>query len=410
MVFETEKFTKIQNRYVQSMIAKPNIVKDIMHAVQRVVGQGQVSLHEPSFNGNELKYLKACLDTTFVSSVGRFVDQFENDLAEFTGAKHVISVVNGTSALHIALKLSGVKELDEVLVPSLTFVATANAVTYCNATPHFVEVEPLTFGIDAQKLRDYLIKNTKKISGKSVNVSTGRVIRAMVVMHTFGHPSDLESLIKIARDFDITLVEDAAEALGSFYKKRHVGTFGHFGVLSFNGNKTITTGAGGAILTNDEKLFREAKHITTTAKVPHRWEYCHDQVGYNYRMANINAALGCAQLEQLAENLSKKRSLYLKYFEAFKNVAGVKLISEPHECKSNYWLQTLLLDTGQAKFRDEILKATNDAGQMTRPSWQLMSELVQFLDCPRMDLDVSKALSRRLINIPSSSKLMDDNF
>jgi perosamine synthetase len=382
------------------------ITEQIVAAIRAVVGAGPAALHEPSFNGNEWLYLKECLDSTFVSSVGKFVDRFEVELAAFTGAKHVVAVVNGTAALHIALKLAGVKTDDEVLIPALTFVATANAVTYCGATPHFVDSEVRTLGVDAAKLRDYLANHTEQRSGQCINRATGRVIRALVPMHTFGHPADLDGLLAVAHDFNLALIEDAAESLGSYYHGRHTGTFGLMGTLSFNGNKTITTGGGGAVLTNDAELARHAKHLTTTAKLPHAWEYRHDEVGYNYRLPNLNAALGCAQLEQLPAMLAAKRELFQRYKAAFGPVMGVKLMAEPEQCQSNYWLQTLLLDAEQADQRDPILKATNDAGFMTRPAWILMYELTPFKGCPRMDLAGAQSLSQRLINIPSSSGLI----
>lgn len=359
-------------------------------------------LHEPSFTGNEWRYLKECLDSTFVSSVGKFVDRFELDLASFTGAKYAVAVVNGTAALHIALKLAGVKDGDEVLIPALTFVATANAVIYCNATPHFVDSEVRTLGLDASKLRDYLISCTEQRAGQCVNRQTGRVIRALVPMHTFGHPVDLEGLLALARDFNLVLVEDAAESLGSVYHNQHTGTFGLLGTLSFNGNKTITTGGGGAILTNDRTLAGYAKHLTTTAKVPHAWEYRHDKIGYNYRMPNLNAALGCAQLEQLPAILAAKRALFKRYQTAFATVQGVTLMTEPEHCQSNYWLQTLKLEDDNANLRDAILSATNEAGFMTRPVWSLMHKLEHFRSCPRAPLNIAESLERRLINIPSS--------
>lgn len=387
------------------MTVDSNMVKDVLKAIQSVVGQRDVSLHEPSFKGNEWKYLKECLDSNFVSSVGKFVDQFEYDIAKFTGSKYAICVINGTSALHIALLLAGVRKDDEVLMPAFTFVATANAATYCGAIPHFVEAEISTLGIDVGKLRTYLRKNTKQKSGMCVNLSTGRVIRAIVPMHTFGHPSDLAGLLSLANEFGLSLIEDAAEALGSYYKGRHVGTFGLFGVLSFNGNKTITTGAGGAILTNNEEFARKAKHITTTAKIPHDWNYEHDEIGYNYRMANVNAAIGCAQLEQVKKIILGKRNLYFRYLKEFLNIKNINLITEPNHCQSNYWLQALLLGSDRIDLRDEILEATNDISLMTRPAWKLMHELTIYKDCPRMELNVSESLCRRLINIPSSSFL-----
>jgi len=382
------------------------LAEQIVGALRAVVGPGPVVLHEPSFSGNEWLYLKECLDSTFVSSVGKFVDRFEADLAAYAGAKHAVAIVNGTAALHIALKLAGVKANDEVLIPSLTFVATANAVTYCGAVPHFVESEYRTLGVDAAKLREWLTDHTERHASQCVNRATGRVIRALVPMHTFGHPVDMDGLMSVAHDFKLALVEDAAESLGSYYHGQHTGTLGLMGTLSFNGNKTITTGGGGAILTNDPSLARHAKHLTTTAKLPHAWEYRHDEIGYNYRLPNLNAALGCAQLEQLPGMLAAKRELFKRYQTSFKPVSGIRLIAEPDQCQSNYWLQTLLLDAEQADQRDHILKVTNEAGLMTRPAWTLMHELTPFKDCPRMDLAVAQSLSQRLINIPSSSGLI----
>jgi aminotransferase in exopolysaccharide biosynthesis len=345
------------------------------------------------------------LDSTFVSSVGKFVDKFENDLVDFTGAKHAVAVVNGTAALHIALKLAGVCAEDEVLVPALTFVATANAVTYCNAVPHFVDSEEITLGIDASKLSHYLKVNTRQDSGNCVNKKTGRIIKAIVPMHTFGHPSNLEELLEICKDFNLVMIEDAAEAIGSYYKNKHVGTFGLIGTLSFNGNKTITTGGGGAILTNDEAIAKKAKHLTTTAKLPHPWEYRHDKIGFNYRMPNINAAIGCAQLEQLPEKLKLKRALFKRYNSILNGIEGLSLVKEPVNCRSNYWLQTLLLDQNISYLRDSILQATNLAGYMTRPAWVLLNELTPFKDYPSMDTTSSKLLSTRIINIPSNVEL-----
>ena len=378
----------------------------VLEAIRSLVGSGPVSLHEPSFDGNEWLYLKECLDSTYVSSAGKFVDHFEQELCNFTGAKYAIATVNGTSALHIALRMAGVITGDEVLIPTLTFVATANAVNYCNATPHFVDSEEATLGINAGKLREYLKSNTSQQSSQCVNNKTGQVIRALVTMHTFGHPSNLDDLLSVAHDFNLELVEDAAESLGSYYNGQHTGTFGLLGILSFNGNKTITTGGGGAIITNDASLALYAKHLTTTAKLPHAWEFRHDEVGYNYRMPNLNAALGCAQLEDLPKKLEAKRELFKRYQSVFAGIYGVTLFTEPQNCKSNYWLQTLVLKESQSDKRDLILGATNAAGIMTRPAWVPMNELKQFKSCPSMDLAIARSLSQRIINIPSSPALV----
>lgn len=381
------------------------LAEQVVAAIRAVVGPGPVALHEPSFAGNEWLYLKECLDSNFVSSVGKFVDRFEADLAAFTGARHVVAVVNGTAALHIALKLAGVKADDEVLVPALTFVATANAVTYCGAVPHFVDSEARTLGVDAARLRDYVAHHTEQRAGQCVNRATGRVIRALVPMHTFGHPVDLDGLLAVAREFNLALVEDAAESLGSYYHGRHTGTFGLMGILSFNGNKIVTTGGGGAILTNDSGVARQAKHLTTTARIADGWNYRHDAVGYNYRLPNINAALGCAQMEQLGQFLQTKRSLFEAYQGAFSDIQNVRIVAEPEGCRSNYWLQTLELDESAAKCRDTLLSMTNQVGQATRPPWALLHKLSPYGDCPRMDLGVAQSLERRLINLPSSAQL-----
>ncbi|MBS1189847.1 MAG: LegC family aminotransferase [Rhodocyclaceae bacterium] len=381
----------------------PSLPQQITAAIASVVGAGPVCLHEPQFRGNEWAYLKECLDSTFVSSVGKFVDRFEADLAAYTGAKHAVAVVNGTAALHISLMLAGVQPGDEVLVPALTFVATANAVRYCGATPHFVDSETKSLGMDAVALRAHLEEATERRGGLCINRTSGRVVRALVPMHTFGHPADVESLLALARDFGLALVEDAAEALGSTYHGRYAGTLGLMGTLSFNGNKTITTGGGGAILTDDPVLAKRAKHLTTTAKLPHRWAFEHDEVGYNYRMPNINAALGCAQLERLPEFLDAKRRLHGAYQAAFESLSGASLLGEPAGCRSNFWLQAILLDESAADQRDAVLAATNDAGLMTRPIWTLMHRLTPFRDCPRAELPVAESLERRVINIPSST-------
>ncbi|MEL7564378.1 MAG: LegC family aminotransferase [Dehalobacterium sp.] len=368
---------------------------------------GAIGLYEPYFSGNEWEYVKECLDTGWVSSVGKYVDRFENMLAQYTGVKRAVAVINGTVALHIALKLAGVDENDEVLIPALTFVATANAVTYCRAVPHFVDSEEKTLGLDPKKLESYL-KEISTVSGEGCfNKRTGRRIKAVVPMHTFGHPVDLDPLVEVAKQYKIELVEDAAESLGSFYKGRHTGNWGLLSALSFNGNKTITTGGGGAILTNNEELGKLAKHITTTAKIPHKWRFYHDMIGYNYRLPNINAALGCAQLEQLSIFLKKKRSLAMKYQKAFSYIQGVKVFSEAEFARSNYWLNTLLLHTENGDEIEKLLEKTNNMGIMTRPSWTLMHKLPMYEDCPRMDLSAAMSLEARIINIPSSVFLAD---
>lgn len=382
--------------------------QEIVRALCEVlpIGRDFISLHEPSFNGNEWGYVKECLNSGWVSSVGKFVDRFEDDLAAYTGARRAIAVVNGTAALHVCLLLAGVIRDDEVLIPALTFIATASAVTYCDAIPHFIDSEERTLGADPVALAARLAEIAELRPDGCYNRQTGRRIKALVPMHTFGHPVDLDPLLETCREFRIELIEDAAESLGSYYKGRHTGTLGRLSALSFNGNKILTTGGGGAILTNDEELGKLVKHITTTAKVPHNWEYNHDMIGYNYRMPNINAALGCAQLEQLPEFMAAKRTLAERYQKAFCSIDGIRFFTEPEFACSNYWLNALLLDEEWTGDRDALLKVTNDMGIMTRPVWTLMHKLPMFSDCPKMELPVAESLERRLINIPSSAGLI----
>ncbi len=381
-------------------------VNKVIEALRNVLSLAEsYSLHEPLFCGNENKYVQECIDTGWVSSVGKYVDRFEADLAAYTGVKRAVAVVNGTAALHICLILSDVRPNDEVLVPALTFIATANVVTYCHAVPHFVDSAYDTLGIDPNALDAYLSESSEIRADGCYNIKTGRRIRAVVPMHTFGHPVDMDKMIAVCEKYQLALIEDAAESIGSFYKGRHTGHFGRIAAMSFNGNKTITTGGGGAVLTNDEELGKLAKHITTQAKIPHRWAYAHDRIGYNYRMPNINAALGCAQLEKLPEYVEKKRRLAKKYREALDGVSGVKFFVEPEFAKSNYWLNAILLDEDVANERDRVLEILNDVGIGSRPIWDLMYTMPMFADCPRMECKVAEDIGRRLINLPSSVRL-----
>jgi len=364
-----------------------------------------VALHEPVFAGNEWTNVKDCLDTGWVSSVGSYVDRFERELGEQVDG-YAVAVANGTAALHACLLLAGVAAQDEVLVPSLTFIATANAVAYCGAVPHLVDSSEHTLGIDAEPLARYLEKIAVRRGGECHNRATGRRIRALVPMHTFGHPVDMDALSDLAEAFHLVLVEDAAESLGSYYKGKHTGALGRVGALSFNGNKIITTGGGGAVVTKDAALAKRAKHLTTTARLPHRWSFLHDEVGYNYRMPNLNAALGCAQLEQLPALVQKKRQLAARYADAFAGVPGLRIFGEPGFAKSNYWLNVLLLDEALASKRDEILDTTNSKGIHTRPVWTLMHRLPMFSNSPRMDLAVSESLERRIVCLPSGPRLV----
>jgi perosamine synthetase len=385
----------------------PAVLSDVLTAVRDVLGQPSqaLALHEPEFAGREWDYIKECLDSGWVSSAGSYVDRFERGLATYTGATHAITTSNGTAALHMCLLLAGVKAGDEVLVPTLTFVATANAVSYLAATPHFVDSEAVSLGVDAAKL-DACLRDTARVTGGvCVNRRTGARIRALVVMHVFGHPADLDALSEVARRWHLVLLEDAAESLGSTYHGRHTGNAGLLSALSFNGNKVLTTGGGGAVLTNDAALGRRAKHLTTTARTPHRWGFLHDEVGYNYRLPNLNAALGCAQLEQLGSILERKRRLAARYDAAFAGAGGVRFLREPPGTCSNYWLNAIVLDAAHEAQRDGLLAALNDAAYTSRPVWTLMHRLPMYSGCPRMDVSLAERMEARIINLPSSARL-----
>ncbi len=361
-----------------------------------------IPLHEPRFIGNEKKYLNDCIDSTFVSSVGKFVDKFENLIAKYTGAKYAVAISNGTSALHTSLLIANVDQNDEVITQPLTFVATCNAISYCGAKAIFVDVDKDTMGLSPTALKFFLKNNTKVKNHLCVNNSTGKVIRACVPMHSYGHPCKIDEIKEICDEYNIFLIEDAAESIGSTYKNKHTGTFGHLGVISFNGNKIITAGGGGCIITNDKILAEKAKHLTTTAKIPHKWDFNHDMVGYNYRMPNLNAALLVAQLENLDNFIGDKRKLAISY-ETFFNNTDYSFFKEPKNSKSNYWLNVISLKNKEQ--RDEFLDFTNKNGIMTRPTWKLMNELKMFKDCQSTDVKNAKYLEERVVNIPSSVRL-----
>jgi len=361
-----------------------------------------IPLHEPRFFGNEKKYLNECIDSTFVSSVGKFVDQFEEDVAKFTGAKYAVATANGTAALHISLILAGVTLDDEVITQPLTFIATPNAISYIGAHPVFVDVDKQTLGLSPEKLEHFLSENTEMVKGECVNKTTKRKIKAVVPMHTFGLPAKIDEIITICNGYNIAVVEDAAESLGSYYKKQHTGTFGLLGSLSFNGNKTITTGGGGMIITNNQELAIKAKHITTTAKIPHPWDFDHDMIGFNYRLPNINAALGCAQMENLPLILEKKRQLAAKYQSFFKNTS-FQYIPEPENSVANYWLNAIVLENIDE--RNNFLKMSNEQGVMTRPIWKLMNNLSIYRSAQVGNLENAEWLEERTINIPSSVRV-----
>lgn len=362
-----------------------------------------VPLHAPLFIGNEKKYLNECIDTTFVSSVGKFVDRFEEMVAEYTGAKKAVVCVSGTNALHMAMMLVGVERDDEVLTQALTFIATCNAISYIGAHPVFIDVDRDTLGLSPVSVRRWLEKNAELKAGVCYNKHSGRRVKACIPMHTFGHPVKIDELSAVCKEYHIELVEDAAESIGSFYKGQHTGTFGKVGAISFNGNKTITTGGGGMLLFQDEELGKLAKHLTTQAKVPHRWEFVHDHVGYNYRMPNINAALGCAQMENLDRYVENKRETAQKYKDFFSTNPDITFFTEPADCHSNYWLNAVLLKDRQSQ--QDFLEYTNDHGVMTRPVWQLMPRLEMFKEYETDGLENTVWLEERIVNIPSSVRL-----
>ena len=373
--------------------------KEIINFIRNLYNtKGFIPLHAPALKGNEEKYVLDAIRSTFVSYVGRYVNEFEKRISEYTGVNSAIATVNGTSALHIALLLSGVKNGDEVITQPLTFVATCNAIKYSGADPVFVDISLKTLGMSPESLKNFLDKYAEIRNGYSYNKETGKRIKACVPMHTFGHPLEIDKIVEICNEYNIDVIEDAAESLGSFYRNKHTGTFGKFGILSFNGNKIITTGGGGIILTNDKKIAQKAKHITTTAKVPHLYEYFHDEIGYNYRMPNINAALGVAQLEKIEDFVWIKREIAQEY-KIFFDKKGIKFFTEPENCRSNYWLNAIILEN--KKQRDEFLKITNQNGIQTRPAWTLMYKLPMYKDCFKMDTPNAEYIEGRLVNIPS---------
>lgn len=372
-------------------------ITDFIHQLYQT--DDLIPLHPAYFCGNEKKYLNECIDTTYVSSVGAFVDRFERDVAAYTKCRRAVVCVSGTNALHMALLLCNVERDDEVLTQPLTFVATCNALSYIGAHPVFLDVDRDTLGLSPAKMSEWLAAHAVCRNGRCVNKNTGRRIKACVPMHTFGHPVRLQELLDICRTYDIELIEDAAEAIGSLYHGQHAGTFGKIGVLSFNGNKTITTGGGGMMLFNDEELAARAKHITTQAKIPHPWEFRHDHIGYNYRMPNINAALGCAQLENIEKYIADKRQTAAAYQEFFAGFSDISFVVEPEHCRSNYWLNAIIFQDPEK--RDEFLEFSNANKVMTRPVWTLMNHLEMFRNCECGDLSNAGYLESRLVNIPS---------
>ena len=387
-----------------------SLAREILRRIRKVLPDAEkcYALHEPAFVGNELDYVSECIKTGWVSSVGKFVDRIEAQLAEYVGIKRAVAVVNGTAALQISLAASGLQAGDEVLIPTLTFVATANAVVHAGGIPHFVDTGPSSLNIDAVRVAQYLDKIATVSGGVCRNKKTGRRIFAIIPVHIFGHACQVDRFALLAEKYSLVMIEDIAEGLGTLYQGRHVGRFGKLAALSFNGNKIITTGGGGAVVTDDEKLADTIKHLTTTAKLSHRWEYVHDRVGFNFRMPNLNAALGCAQLEQMDKLLAQKRILAERYADAFAGLAEVRFIREPAQCTSNYWLNAICLAEPNISIRDEVLQVLNDEHIQCRPLWKLMHTLPMYVDSPRADIDFAVLHEAAVINIPSSPFLADN--
>ena len=373
--------------------------QSVVDFVRSIYGEGFIPLHRPVFQGNERQYLVDCIDSNFVSSVGARVTEFEQQVAAFTGSRYGVATVNGTAALQVALQLVGVDRGDEVLTQALTFIATCNALTYAGAHPVFVDVDIDSMGMSPEALRRFLSEHGEIRDGQAYNRGTGRRIAACSPMHTFGLPCRIEEIVAICDEYGIPIVEDAAESLGSYVGKRHTGTFGRLATLSFNGNKVITTGGGGMIITDDEALAKRAKHLTTTAKVPHPYEFVHDEIGYNYRLPNLNAALGCAQMETLPRMLAIKSEIAARYAEFFRHT-DIKFVIAPEGTTSNYWLNSIVLHS-QAE-RDAFLQYSNSRDVMARPIWRLMSRLEMFRDCQHDGLQNSSWLEARVVNLPSS--------
>ena len=376
-----------------------NLLDAFIKLSREMFGPDSIPLHRPIFEGNERRYLVECIDSNFVSSVGKRVEEFEDRVADFTGANYAVAMVNGTSALHVAIKLAGVQPGDEVISQALTFIATCNAITYAGAVPVFIDVDLDTMGMSPAALKRFLKENALKKENGVFNAKTGKRISACIPMHTFGIPCRIEEILSICEEWGIALIEDAAESLGSYYGGRHTGTFGEMSALSFNGNKIITTGGGGMLLTNDSSLALQAKHISTTAKVSHPYEFDHDEVGFNYRMPNLNATLGCAQMERLSELLSAKEDLAFKWANFFDEY-GIQFAKAIPGTTSNHWLNAITLKDKSE--RNNFLKFTNRNGVMTRPIWKLISRLPMFEGCQNDGLPNSMWLEERVVNIPSS--------
>ena len=386
---------------------KKNLIsKNILKSIRSAIGRKyrNYSLHEPNLSSKDKLMVNKCIKSKFVSTAGKFSEVFSNELKKITKAKYVLCLVNGTSALHLAINVLGIKKNEEILLPSLTFVATGNAILYNNAIPHFIEIDNNLL-IDLKKLENYLTKNTFLKNGKCINKNSFRVVKAIIPMHTFGHVCNMVELKKLAKKFKLLIVEDAAEALGSYYNGKHAGTLGNVGVLSFNGNKIITTGMGGAILTNSKKIYERANFLASQAKQKSKWEYIYNEIGYNYKLPGINAALGLSQLKRINKLVKDKRNLFKKYLNSFKLIEGVRLLKEPSNCKSNYWLNTLILDQKYSIYQKNIIKLCHENRIFVRPVWKPLHTLEHFRKFPKMNLKLTNNIAKRAINLPSSSFL-----
>ncbi len=381
-------------------------VKLIYSLIKKSIGNGSHHLHEPSFSNKEIEYVKQTIKNNFVSSAGIHVDRFEKKIKKFTKSKYAVAVVNGTQALFISMVALGIKKKQEVLVPAFTFVGTVNAISYTGAEPHFIDSNIKDLGIDCKKLEIYLNKISKIRKNKCINKKTGRIISAIVPVHIFGHSCDIKNIKRIAKKFKLKIIEDAAEAVGSFYEKKHLGTFGDVGCLSFNGNKIITTGGGGAIITDKKEIAIKIKHLANTAKVNHRWEYIHDDVGFNFRMPSINASLGLAQIAKMSFFLKAKRKLFNRYSKNFDNLSGAYIFSEGKNMRSNYWLQSLIFEKKYKYLKNNLLNYCHKRKLFLRPTWKLISTLKPYMKKQKMDLTGAKDIADRVINLPSSQSLL----
>tara|TARA_B100000989_G_scaffold294175_1_gene272762 strand:- start:2369 stop:3535 length:1167 start_codon:yes stop_codon:yes gene_type:complete len=383
-----------------------SFVYNIYKSILKVTGRGNHFLHRPFFDKNDHKFVSKAINSQFISTAGESTYEFEKKISKLTKSNYCVSTISGTSAIQIALLASGVRPYDEVLVPALTFVGTANAISHCGAIPHFVDSNIINFGIDVEKLKDYLKKNFKISKRTLINKNSGRKVKAIVPVHVFGHACSINEINKIAKEFRLKVIEDAAEALGSYHKSKHLGTQSLFGCLSFNGNKIITTGGGGAIITNNLNYFKIAKHLATTAKIPHKYKYIHDRIGFNYRMPSLNASIGIAQLLKLKKFLSAKRELYSEYEKSFSKIDGAKIYKEDKNSKSNYWLQTLILDDKYVNLKEKIINLCISKNIFVRPSWTLLSKLKPYRNFPKMDLSGAKNIERKIISLPSSQSII----